>query len=78
MDERVANFLDSRTDKAKTGNDSDDEDALLEELEREEDGVMDGLREKRLQELHEEKMKAENQGSYFETMTEKEVMDLTT
>ncbi|KAK6541691.1 hypothetical protein TWF694_007484 [Orbilia ellipsospora] len=82
MDERVANFLDTRTDKAKA-DDSDDEDALLEELEREQDDVLDGLREKRLQELHEElsrerKMKAENQGVYFETMTEKEVMDLTT
>ncbi|EPS41171.1 hypothetical protein H072_4927 [Dactylellina haptotyla CBS 200.50] len=84
IDERVAQLLDSRTDKAqKTTTDEDDEDALLAELEKDEDNVLDGLREARLQQLHEElsrerKMKAENQGEYFETMTEKEIMDLTT
>ncbi|EWC45120.1 hypothetical protein DRE_06259 [Drechslerella stenobrocha 248] len=84
MDQQVADFLDKRTDKATTTTaDSDDEDALLEELERGQDDVLDGLREKRLQQLHEElsrerDMKAQNQGVYFETATEKEIMDLTT
>ncbi|KAF3229318.1 hypothetical protein TWF106_004236 [Orbilia oligospora] len=83
MDERVAKILDTRTDKGRKADDSDDEDALLDELEKEEDDVLDGFRERRMQQLHEElsrerKMKAENQGVYFETTTEKEVMDLTT
>ncbi|KAJ6264758.1 Thioredoxin [Drechslerella dactyloides] len=83
MDEKVASFLDTRTDKAKKDADSDDEDALLEELEREQDDDIDGLRERRLQQLHEElsrerDMRSQNQGVYFETTTEKEVMDLTT
>jgi hypothetical protein len=53
MDDRVAKFLDTRTDKATKASESDDEDALLEELENE-DGGLDGLREKRMQQLHEE------------------------
>ncbi|KAF3925642.1 Thioredoxin [Orbilia brochopaga] len=83
MDEKVATFLDSRTDRAKKDADSDDEDALLEELEREQDNELAGFRERRLQQLHEElsrerDMKSQNQGVYFETTTEKDIMDLTT
>lgn len=56
LDPVVAAVLDKHEDeKAKHGLDSDDDEALFEELERDED--LSGLREKRMQELHEEYVK---------------------
>lgn len=54
LDPKVAEVLDKRTEKAAaTGTQvEDDEDELFEELER--DDALDGFRERRLQELHEE------------------------
>jgi len=84
MDEKVADLLDSRTDKLtkpEEEENDEDEDALFEELER--DDELDGLRERRIQQLHQElsrekRARDDNQGVYFETTNEKEVMDLTT
>ena len=53
LDPVVAGVLDKHEDeKAKKGLDSDDDEALFEELEKDDD--LSGLREKRMQELHEE------------------------
>lgn len=52
LDQKVAEVIDKHADNKK--DDSDDEDALLDELEREEEAVFDSFRERRMQELHEE------------------------
>jgi hypothetical protein len=53
LDPVVAAVLDKHEDeKTKQGLDSDDDEALFEELEKDDD--LSGLREKRMQELHEE------------------------
>lgn len=75
LDPTVAKVLD-------TAHDSDDEDELLAELERE-DAALDGFRERRLQQLHEEFQRAAVQrsdgtGGYTECTDEKMVMDITT
>jgi len=62
--------------------DSDDEDELLAELERE-DSALDGFRERRLQQLHDEFARAATHrsgggGTYLEVEDEKAVMDITT
>lgn len=63
--------------------DSDDEDELLAELEREDD-ALDAFREKRLQQLHEEFARVAAQkagsgaGTYVDVADEKEVLDITT
>ncbi|KAF2668962.1 thioredoxin-like protein [Microthyrium microscopicum] len=80
IDRKVAAVLDAR----KAANDSDDEDALIAALEDDEDddGLV-SLREKRLQQLHEEvsrskMMRTLGSGSSIEVKDEKEVLDITT
>lgn len=78
IDPAVAKILDSR--KAV---DSDDEDALIAELEEDEDHAFSALREKRLEQLHSEMtrakaMKETQHGTYMEIKDEKELMDITT
>ena len=77
IDERVATLLDRHQPA-----DSDDEDALIAELE-EDDGALSGLRERRLEELHTEMsrakmMKKSEHGTYTEIKDEKQLMDITT
>ncbi|KAF2404693.1 thioredoxin-like protein [Trichodelitschia bisporula] len=77
IDSKVAGLLDRRT------LDSDDEDALIAELEEDDDEALSGYREQRLQQLHSEftrakKMREEGNGTYTEAMDEKSVMDITT
>jgi thiol-disulfide isomerase/thioredoxin len=80
LDATVAKVLDR--DRAKH-EDSSDEDELLAELERE-DAALDGFRERRLQQLHEEFARAQAQranlgsGTYEDVQDEKAVMDITT
>lgn len=80
LDPKVAAVLDHR----RTNNhDSDDEDALIAELEDEEDTTFSALREKRLEQLHSEvtraKLMRETQhGTYTEILDEKVLMDITT
>lgn len=81
IDERVADLLDHRKPDA----DSDDEDALIAELENEDDGAFAALREKRLEQLHAEMSRAKalktsspGHGSYQEIKDEKQLMDITT
>jgi hypothetical protein len=52
LDEKVAEVIDRHAEEKK--GESDDEDALLDELEKEEAAVFDSFRERRMQELHEE------------------------
>lgn len=78
LDSRVAQVLD-RKRKA----DSDDEDALIAELEEDDDTGMEALREKRLEQLHAEMSRAKalketQHGTYQEIKDEKELMDITT
>ena len=80
LDDKVAATLDRRKDS-----DSDDEDALIAELEDdEENAAFSALREKRLQQLHEEVTRAKTlkqlpgHGSYQEIKDEKQLMDITT
>jgi len=76
IDRNVAAVLD------RAGPDSDiDEDQLIEELEN--DNALDGLRERRLQQLHEEMtrqkmMRQSEHGTYQEIKDEKALMDITT
>jgi len=51
IDSKVAALLDKHTDQKEIG--SDDEDALFDELEKDE-SALDAFREKRLQQLHNE------------------------
>ncbi|EKG09894.1 hypothetical protein MPH_13101 [Macrophomina phaseolina MS6] len=74
IDAKVAAIVD------KT-HDSDDEDALIAELEA--DDSLDGLREQRLQQLHAEfsrakQMRSSEHGTYQEIKEEKALMDITT
>jgi len=76
LDPTVAKVLDRKRP------DEDDEDVLLAELEAE-DSALDGFRERRLQQLHEEfararQMKNTGSGGYDEMHDEKTVMDITT
>lgn len=78
IDSRVAAVLDHR-DAA----DSDDEDALIAELEDDDSAAASALREKRLEQLHAEvarakRMKQDAFGTYVEIKDEKDVLDLTT
>jgi len=76
IDHNVAAVLD------RADHDSDiDEDQLIEELEN--DSALDGLRERRLQQLHEEVsrqklMRQSEHGTYQEIKDEKALMDITT
>jgi thiol-disulfide isomerase/thioredoxin len=80
LDPKVAAVLDHR----RTNNhDSDDEDALIAELEDEEDTTFSALREKRLEQLHSEVTRAKvmretSHGTYTEILDEKVLMDITT
>lgn len=78
VDPTVAKVLDRTTQN----NDSDDEDALIAELEEDETS-MTAFREQRLQQLHGEFARAKAQrnsnfGTYTEIKDEKELMDITT
>ncbi|EOD46483.1 putative gtpase inhibitor [Neofusicoccum parvum] len=74
IDAKVAAIVDKDRD-------SDDEDALIAELEA--DDSLDGLREQRLQQLHAEftrakQMRSSEHGTYQEVKEEKALMDITT
>ncbi|KAL1628598.1 hypothetical protein SLS56_005830 [Neofusicoccum ribis] len=74
IDAKVAAIVDKDRD-------SDDEDALIAELEA--DDSLDGLREQRLQQLHAEftrakQMRSSEHGTYQEIKEEKALMDITT
>lgn len=78
IDSKVAQVLDRRR-----APDSDDEDALIAELEEDDDGAFSALREKRLEQLHAEMSRAKTlketqHGSYMEIKDEKQLMDITT
>ncbi|KAH0290734.1 thioredoxin-like protein [Aureobasidium namibiae CBS 147.97] len=78
VDPRVAAVL----DHTKQHEDSDDEDALIAELE-EDEGSLAAFREQRLQQLHGELARAKAQrnsdyGTYTEIKEEKQLMDITT
>ncbi|KAK5112664.1 hypothetical protein LTR85_011175 [Meristemomyces frigidus] len=81
LDSRVAHVLDHRS---RTATDSDDEDALIAELEDDDDnGAFSAMREKRLEQLHAEMTRAKamrntHHGTYIEIKDEKELMDITT
>lgn len=80
IDPKVAAVLDHRR---TTNHDSDDEDALIAELEDEEDTAFSALREKRLEQLHAEVTRAKlmretSHGTYTEILDEKVLMDITT
>ncbi|KAF2159880.1 hypothetical protein M409DRAFT_70767 [Zasmidium cellare ATCC 36951] len=79
IDPSVAKVLDSR----RPTHEDDDEDALIAELEDEDDGAFDALRERRLEQLHAEisrakLMKETSHGTYMEIKDEKQLMDITT
>ena len=80
LDPHVAKVLDRQKPA-----DSDDEDALIAELEEDSDsGALDALREKRLEQLHAEMTRAKTMkesaghGTYQEIKDEKQLMDITT
>ena len=79
IDPTVARVLDR-----KRASDSDDEDALIAELEEDDDnGAFSALREKRLQQLHAEMSRAKTlketqHGTYMEIKDEKQLMEITT
>ena len=79
IDPTVARVLDRQR-----ASDSDDEDALIAELEQEDDNTaFSALREKRLEQLHAEMNRAKTlkqgqHGTYLEIKDEKELMDITT
>lgn len=82
LDPTVAHVLDTHHTKAT---DSDDEDALIAELEADDDGhAFSQLREKRIQQLHDEISRTATlkqrpgHGLYQEIKDEKELMDITT
>lgn len=79
IDSKVAQVLDSR----HPAHDSDDEDALIAELEDDEDTQFSALREKRLQQLHQEVtraklMKETSHGTYCEIKSEESLMEIST
>jgi thiol-disulfide isomerase/thioredoxin len=78
LDQGVAKVLDNRTSQ-----DDDDEDALIAELEADDDVAFTALRERRLEQLHSEisrakTMRETSHGTYSEIKDEKELMDITT
>ena len=78
IDPTVARVLDR-----KRASDSDDEDALIAELEDDDDTAFSALREKRLEQLHTEMNRAKTlketqHGTYVEIKDEKQLMDITT
>ncbi|GAB7362055.1 hypothetical protein MBLNU230_g2089t1 [Neophaeotheca triangularis] len=79
LDSKVANVLDNNR-----AVDSDDEDALIAQLEdEEEDAAFSALRERRLNQLHEEMsrakvMKNASHGTYQQIKDEKQLLDITT
>jgi hypothetical protein len=78
VDARVAAVLDHNTQ-----HDSDDEDALIAELEQDDSTSLVAFREQRLQQLHAELSRAKAQrnsdyGQYIEIKDEKQLMDITT
>lgn len=83
LDPTVAKILDKERPEAKDDDDDDDkEDELLDELEADE-AALDAFREKRMQQLHDEMMRARqmrdrSHGGYEESTNEKEIMDFTT
>jgi hypothetical protein len=77
IDPHVAKLLD------QSRPDSDDEDALIAELENDDDHTLSALREQRVAQLHAEfsraqRMKSEGAGTYREVKDEKMLMDETT
>lgn len=77
IDSRVASILDTQRNAA----DSDDEDALIAQLE--ESDVLDAFREQRIQQLHAEFTREKDQrqdggGTYITIDEEKPLMDTTT
>jgi hypothetical protein len=77
IDPHVAKILD------QSQLDSDDEDALIAELENDDDHTLSALREQRINQLHAEfnraqVMKESGSGTYQEIKDEKTLMDLTT
>ncbi|USW51344.1 Putative phosducin, thioredoxin-like domain, Thioredoxin-like superfamily [Septoria linicola] len=79
LDAKVAHVLDSR----QATHDSDDEDALIAELEDDEDTQFSALREQRLQQLHQEvsrakRMKETSHGTYQEIKSEENLMSIST
>jgi thiol-disulfide isomerase/thioredoxin len=78
IDPAVARVL----DRSKA-TDSDDEDALIAELEEDDDHAFSALRERRLEQLHSEMTRAKvlketQHGTYMEIKDEKQIMDITT
>lgn len=78
IDPTVAKVLDRRG-----ADDSDDEDALIAELEEDDDHAFSALRERRLEQLHSEMARAKvlketQHGTYIEIKDEKQLMDITT
>lgn len=76
IDDKVASVVDKKAAL------DEDEDDLIAQLEND-DSILDGLRERRLEQLHQEYARARSQksqdyGSYTEIKDEKAVMDLTT
>lgn len=76
IDARVASIVDKTADLS-----DQDEDALIDALERDEG--LDGLRERRLQQLHSEfllakEMRDSGHGTYDEIKDEKALMEITT
>ncbi|KAF2755911.1 thioredoxin-like protein [Pseudovirgaria hyperparasitica] len=77
LDAKVASVLD------RAGPDSDDEDALIASLEKDEDASLSAFRERRLQQLHEEvnrakALRSSDHGTFLEVKDEKSLMDITT
>jgi len=80
LDPTVASILDRNP---TTGQDSDDEDALISALEDDSTHTLTHLREQRLQQLHSELSRAKAQrnsdyGKYLEIKDEKQLMEITT
>ena len=78
IDQKVAEIIDRRG-----AADSDDEDALISALEEDDENELNGFREQRLQQLHQEMTRAKamrnsDTGKYAEIKDEKQVMDITT
>ena len=79
LDASVAKVLDSH----RPAHDEEDEDALIAELEEDDDGAVSAMRERRLEQLHAEVsraklMKETSHGTYMEIKDEKNLMDITT
>lgn len=80
VDAQVARVLDKKRD---THIDDDDEDALIAELENDDDLAFSAIRERRLDQLHAELnrakvMKESSYGTYTEIKDEKEILTITT